>query len=120
MSEDETFNEFYTRISDLRNLMVSLRKKVSDAKLIKKILRYFPERFRIKVTTIEESKDLNDMKIFEELMGSLQTYEFPYPQSRRQRQLLSRLPRRKAESHLMKTLMIKRMQLLCLPRILVN
>jgi len=33
-----------------------------------------PERFKIKVTTIEESKDLEEMKI-EELVGSLQTYK---------------------------------------------
>jgi hypothetical protein len=33
-----------------------------------------PERFRIKVTTIEESKDLEEMKI-EELVGSFQTYK---------------------------------------------
>jgi len=37
-----------------------------------------PERFRIKVTTIEESKDLKEMKI-EELVGSLQTYELSLP-----------------------------------------
>jgi hypothetical protein len=70
MLEDETF--------DLRNSMVSLEKKVSDAKPIKKILRSLPERFRIKVTTIEESKDLDDMKI-DMLMGSLQTFEFSLP-----------------------------------------
>jgi hypothetical protein len=58
--------------------MVSLGKKVSDAKLIKKILRSLPEHFIIKVTTIKESKNLDDMKI-EELMGSLQTYEFSIP-----------------------------------------
>jgi hypothetical protein len=54
--------------------MVSLGKTVSDVKLIRKILRSLPERFRIKVTTIKESKDLEEMKI-EELVGSLQTYE---------------------------------------------
>jgi hypothetical protein len=37
-----------------------------------------PERFEIKVTTIEESKDLELMKI-EELVGSLQTYEYSLP-----------------------------------------
>jgi hypothetical protein len=74
MLEDKTFNEFYTKISDLRNFMVSLGKKVLNAKLIKKILRSVPKCFKIKVTTIEESKDVDDMKI-EELMGSLQTYE---------------------------------------------
>jgi len=78
MIENETFGEFYTRINDLRNSMVSLGKKVSDAKLIKKILRSLPERFKIKVTSIEESKDLDSMKI-EELVGSLQTYEYSLP-----------------------------------------
>jgi hypothetical protein len=78
MLDNETFGEFYTRINDLRNSMVSLGKRVSDVKLIKKILRFLPERFRIKVTAIEESKDLDSMKI-EELVGSLQTYEYSLP-----------------------------------------
>jgi uncharacterized protein (UPF0335 family) len=75
MLEDETFNEFYTKISDLRNSIVSLGKNIFDVKLIKKILRSLPERFRINVTTIEESKDLDEMKI-EELVRSLKTYEY--------------------------------------------
>jgi hypothetical protein len=75
MLEEETFGEFYTKISDLRNSMVSLGKSISDVKLIRKILRSFPERFGIKVTTVEESKDLEEMKI-EELVGSLQTCEY--------------------------------------------
>jgi hypothetical protein len=72
MLKEETFREFYTKISDLRNSMVSLGKSVSNVKLIRKILRSLPERFRINVTTIEESKDLEEMKI-EDLVGSLQT-----------------------------------------------
>jgi hypothetical protein len=76
--ENETFNEFYFKITNLRNSMINLGTKVSDAKLIKNNLRSMLERFRIKVTSIEESKDLDDMKI-EELMGSLQTYEFSLP-----------------------------------------
>jgi hypothetical protein len=70
MLEDETFGEFYSKMNDLRNSMVSLGKTVSNVKLIRKILRSLPEHFRIKVTTIEESKDLEEMKI-EELVGSL-------------------------------------------------
>jgi hypothetical protein len=58
--------------------MINLGKKFSDAKLIKKILRSLHERFRIKVTTIEESKDLDNMKI-EEIVRFLQTYEFSLP-----------------------------------------
>jgi hypothetical protein len=53
MLEEETFRELYTKISDLRNSMVSLGKQISDVKLIRKILRSLPERFRIKVTNIE-------------------------------------------------------------------
>jgi hypothetical protein len=78
MLEDETFGEFYTKMSDMRNSMVSIGKSVSDVKLIQKIIRSFPEHFRIKVTTIEESKDLKEMKI-EKLVGSLQTYEISLP-----------------------------------------
>jgi hypothetical protein len=90
MLEDETFREFYTKISDLRNSLVSLGKQISDVKLIQKILRSLPERFRIKVTIIEERKDLEEMKN-EELVGSLQTYEnTPYLWSESQRQLPSR------------------------------
>jgi len=78
MLEEESFNGFYTKISDLQNYTINLGNKISDAKIIKKILRSLPERFKIKVTTIEESKNLDDMKI-EELVGSLQTYEFSLP-----------------------------------------
>jgi hypothetical protein len=94
--KDKTFREFYTKSSDLRNLMVSLVKQISYVKLIRKILRSLPKRFRIKVTTIEESKDLEEMKI-EELVGSLHNTNIPYLWSERQRQLSSthlRHPRR--------------------------
>ena len=37
-----------------------------------------PESFRAKVTVIEESKDLDDIKV-QELIGSLQTYEMSLP-----------------------------------------
>jgi hypothetical protein len=80
--QEETFEEFYTKISDLRNSMVSLGKQIPDVKLIRKILRSLPEHFSIKVTTIEESKDLEEMKI-EELVGSLQTYEYSLPPVRK-------------------------------------
>jgi hypothetical protein len=84
MFDDETFGEFYTRINNLRNSMVSLGKRVSDVKLIKKILRSLPECFRIKVTAIEESKDLDLMKI-EELVGSFQAYEYSLPPVRKEK-----------------------------------
>jgi hypothetical protein len=78
MMEDETFGEFYSKMSDLRNSMVSLGKTVSDVKLIRKIPKSLLDHFRINVTTIEENKDLEEMKT-EELVGSLQTYELSLP-----------------------------------------
>jgi hypothetical protein len=95
MLDNETFSEFYTRINDLRKSMVSLGKRVSDVKLIKKILRSFPERFRIKVTIIEESKDLDSMKI-EELMGSLQTYEYSLPPVRKAKAIALKVAKNKS------------------------
>jgi hypothetical protein len=38
MLKDETFGEFYSKMSDPRNQMVSLGKTVSNVKLIRKIL----------------------------------------------------------------------------------
>jgi hypothetical protein len=94
MLEEETFKEFYTKISDLRNLMVSLGKSISNVKLIQKILRSLPDRFRIKVTTIEESKDLGEMKI-EELVGSFQTYEYSLPPIRKAKSIALKASKKK-------------------------
>jgi hypothetical protein len=97
MLEEETFGEFYSKISDLRNSMVSLGKPISDVKLIRKILRSLPEGFRIKVTTIEESKDLEEMKI-EELVGSLQTYELSLPQVKKVKTIALKASKKKVEA----------------------
>jgi hypothetical protein len=97
MLEEETFGEFYSKISDLRNSMVSLGKSMSDVKLIRKILRSLPERFRIKVTTIEESKDLEEMKI-EELVGSLQTYELSLPPVKKLKTISLKASKKKVEA----------------------
>jgi hypothetical protein len=96
MFDDETFGEFYSKMSDLRNSMVSLGKSVSDVKLIQKILRSWPERFKIKVTTIEESKNLEKMKI-KEFMGSLQTYELFLPPVRKVKTIALKASKKKAK-----------------------
>jgi hypothetical protein len=97
MLEDETFGEFYSKMSDLRNSMVSLGKPISGVKLIRKILRSLSERFRIKVTTIEESKDLEEMKI-EELVGSLQTYELSLPPVKKLKTIALKASKKKVEA----------------------
>jgi hypothetical protein len=84
-------------MSDLRNSPVSLGKPVSDVKLIRKILTFFPEHFRIKVTTIEESKDLEEMKI-EELVGSLQTYDLSLPPVKKLKTIAMKASKKKVEA----------------------
>ncbi|KAA0047013.1 gag-pol polyprotein [Cucumis melo var. makuwa] len=51
-----------------------LGKKMSDAKLVRKVLRSFPPWFNMKITAIEEANDVSKMKL-DELFGSLQTFE---------------------------------------------
>jgi hypothetical protein len=77
--------------------MVSLGKPISDVKLIRKILRSLLERFKIKVTTIEESKDLEEMKI-EELVGSLQTYELSLPPVKKLKTISLKASKKKVEA----------------------
>jgi hypothetical protein len=96
MLDDEPFGDFYSKMSDLRNSMVSLGKTISDVKLFSKILRSLPECFRIKVTTIEESKDLEEMKI-EELVGSLQTYELSLPTVKKVKTIALKVSKKKAK-----------------------
>jgi hypothetical protein len=99
MLEERTLGEFYTKINDLRNSMASLGKQISDVKVIRKILRSFPECFKIKVTTIEESKDREEMKI-EELVGTLQPYEYSLPPVRKAKTIAlkaSKAPNKKSK-----------------------
>ena len=77
-AEDESFNSFYGKIDEVVSGKFNLEEKTEDSKIVRKILRSLPESFRAKVTTIEESKDLDEIKI-QELIGSLQTYELSLP-----------------------------------------
>ena len=64
----------------------NLGEKTEDSKIVRKILRSLPESFRAMITTIEESKDLDEIKI-QELIGYLQTYELSLPSQRKSKSL---------------------------------
>jgi hypothetical protein len=53
MLEDETFNDFFGKLSEIRNSMINIGKKVSDTKIIRKVMRSLAKRFRMKITAIE-------------------------------------------------------------------
>ncbi|XP_030959013.1 uncharacterized protein LOC115980957 [Quercus lobata] len=78
MGDDEAFDSFYGKLNEIVIAELNLGEKIEDSKVVRKILRSLPESFRAKVTAIEESKDLDEIKI-QELIGSLQTYELGLP-----------------------------------------
>ncbi|XP_048429858.1 uncharacterized protein LOC103964768 [Pyrus x bretschneideri] len=73
MLDDESFSNFYAKLSVIVNGCHNLGDSIPEHR-VKKILRSIPFRFHAKRTAIEESKDLNTYKL-EQLIGSLQTYE---------------------------------------------
>ena len=70
MSNNESFDEFYTKLNDIVNSAYNLGEIYDQPKIFKKILRYLTEDFRSKVTTITESKDVDSIPV-DELVGSL-------------------------------------------------
>lgn len=70
MHEDESISDFNSKLCDIANETFSLGEKYSKTRLVRKILRFSPDRFQAKVIAIEESKDVDELKV-EELMGSL-------------------------------------------------
>ena len=82
MSENQSFDSFYKKLNEVVIGKLNLDEKMEDSKVVRKILRSLPESFRTKVTAIEESKDLDEIKV-KELIGSLQTYELTLPSERK-------------------------------------
>ena len=59
MEEDESFDEFYAKLKDIVNPAFNLGETIPEPKIVRKVLRSLPERFHAKITTIEESKDID-------------------------------------------------------------
>ena len=82
MSEDELFDSFYGKLNEVVIEKFNLGEKTKESKIVRKILQSLSESFLAKVTTIEKSKDLNEIKI-QELIDSLQTYELSLSSQRK-------------------------------------
>lgn len=63
MWEDESISKFNIRLHDMANSSFALGEKMSEEKLVRKILTYLPQKFDMKVTTIEEAQDLRTLKV---------------------------------------------------------
>jgi len=74
MKEDESVHEFHMTILDYANTFDALGEKLSEEKMVRKMLRSLPKKFDMKVTCIEEFRELDTIK-FDDLVGSLQTFE---------------------------------------------
>ena len=97
ISEDESFNSFYGKLNEVVIGKFNLGKKTEDSKIVRKILRSLLESFRAKVTAIEESKDLNEIKV-QELIDSLQTYKLSLPSQRKSKSLALKMINKRIEA----------------------
>lgn len=74
MKEQESVAEYFNRMQVLVNSMKTCKELLSDQQIVEKILRTLTPRFDHIVVAIEESKDLEKMKV-DELMNSLEAHE---------------------------------------------
>ena len=63
MSEDKSFGSFYGKLNEVVIRKFNLGEKTKDSKIVRKILRSLSESFCVEVTAIEESKNLDEIKI---------------------------------------------------------
>ena len=59
MEEDESFNEFYAKLRDIVNSAFNLGETIPEPKIVRKVLKFLPERFHAKIMAIEESNDID-------------------------------------------------------------
>ena len=62
MSEDESFDSFYSKLNEVVIDKFNLGEKTEDSKVVRKILCSLLESIRAKVTAIEESRTLMKSK----------------------------------------------------------
>ncbi|XP_077249185.1 uncharacterized protein LOC143888633 [Tasmannia lanceolata] len=74
MKNDESIYEIYTRFTNIINELEGLGKTYTNEEIVNKLLRSLPASWDLKITAIEEAKNL-DTILLEELVGSLITHE---------------------------------------------
>ena len=77
MEEDETFDEFYAKLNHIVNTSYTLGEPITPFRVVKKILRSLPARFKTKVDILESKRKLPEMSV-EEIVGQFQNYELTH------------------------------------------
>ena len=70
IEEDKSFNEFYAKLKDIVNSAFNLGETIPKPKIVRKVLRFLPERFHAQITMIEDSKDIDKIPLTK-LVGNL-------------------------------------------------
>ena len=63
MHENKKISSLYYELSVIVNSSFNLGEPISYSKVVRKLLKSFPDRFRPKLIVIEESKDIDSMRI---------------------------------------------------------
>ncbi|GKD08087.1 zf-CCHC domain-containing protein, partial [Tanacetum coccineum] len=74
ISEDESIDSDFARFNTIITSLKALEKGYSSKNYVRKFLRALHPKWRAKVTTIEESKDLTSLSL-DELIGNLKVHE---------------------------------------------
>ena len=98
MSENESFDSFYSKLNEVVVSKFNLGEKTENSKIVRKIPRSLLESFRAKVTAIEDSKNLDDIKVQEQI-GSLQTYKLSLPNQRKSKSLALKTVNERMDVH---------------------
>ena len=74
MTEDELVSDYNKRVLEIANESLLLGEKISNTKIVWKVLQSLPIKFDMKVTAIEEAHDIKTLRL-DESFGSLLTFE---------------------------------------------
>ena len=57
--KDLKLQRLYAKLKDIVNLAFNLGETIPEPKIVRKVLKFLPERFHTKITAIEKSKDID-------------------------------------------------------------
>ncbi|KAK2415336.1 hypothetical protein QL285_037825 [Trifolium repens] len=77
MKGDEKISDYFTRLVTLTNQMTNCGSNLEEQETVEKVLRTLTTRFDHIIVTIEETKDLSEVKL-EDLQSTLEAHEMKH------------------------------------------